>query len=134
MDGYGIDQDCDDDNPNVLIDCDLDGLNRDEDCDDTNPIYGSDHDDCDGDGLPAEEDCKDNDPTETSGDCDGDGIFFIEDCNDFDATIGNAGISGQYSNCIAPSCRTLLENGDSHGSGLYWIHNAQDDLLKYTVI
>ena len=33
-DGIIFEDDCDDDDPNYLMDCDLDGLNRDQDCDD----------------------------------------------------------------------------------------------------
>ena len=130
LDGYGIDEDCDDDNPNVLIDCDLDGLDRDEDCDDSNPSIGADFSDCDGDGLPATEDCDDTDADETSGDCDGDGVQYQVDCDDFDAGIGATGYTGISAPCAGHSCLDILETGYADGSKNYWIDNNAEEPLE----
>ena len=126
LDGYGIDEDCDDDNPNVLIDCDLDGLNRDEDCDDTNPsmepitmiVMEMDY-------LPKKIVRTMIQPRQV--------VIVMEmafSSSKIVTTSMQLLVIYRYFRTIlqlCPSCRALLENGDSYGSGFYWIRNAQDE-------
>ena len=74
--------DCDDYDPSIIDDCDLDEFRRHEDCDDNDPLAGGNLNDCDGDGVSVDVDCNDRDASDNDGDCDGDGYASWEECDD----------------------------------------------------
>lgn len=78
--------------------------------------------DSDGDGVFAWLDCDDNDATllnqSNDGDCDG--FTLADDCDDGDASVTDSG-TGANPDCLAQSCKAILDDGYSNGNGLYYI-------------
>ena len=78
--------------------------------------------DADGDGVFAWLDCDDNDPNllDQSTDADCDGFEAVDDCDDTDASVGDGG-TGSSPDCLAQSCKTILDDGYSTGDGVYYL-------------
>jgi hypothetical protein len=78
--------------------------------------------DQDGDGILSWNDCDDNDQNSNSvsDDADCDTILTADDCDDNDPSLLYP--DGSISACPAESCKEILDNGFSTGSGSYYIN------------
>ena len=78
--------------------------------------------DADGDGVFAWLDCDDNDASllNQTTDTDCDGVEASEDCDDNNALITTEG-TGANPDCMAASCKAILDAGYSIGDGLYYV-------------
>ena len=88
--------------------------------------------DADGDGIFAWLDCDDSDASllAQSNDADCDGFTAVDDCDDGNASITDSG-TGANPDCLAQSCKSILDDGYSNGDGPYYIDVGGASQLVY---
>ena len=67
-------------------------------------------------------------------DCDDDGFENDIDCNDRNVDIGVTGSNRSITKLFGSSCLSILEEGHSVGSGIYWFDDGQEIQWKCIVI